>query len=218
MITRFPPFSCCYENSGTYAIPFGDYLSFEELDQRQYESYRAMFIDGPDPPPFDASARLGFWCVSCPVGADCADVGRSLGNVTAQEGYFMGVDGTGKTFFICLNADACNASGCATGYAGDSCTECDTGLVLSDGFKCEYCPSEWMTVLAFLSGLIAFGAYLVYKVQIIESGQTISLTSVFTKITLSTCQVCVPIYYLFVCETNFQYIHPIHLSSFLFLM
>lgn len=110
--------------------------------------------------------------------------------MSAQDDYFMGVDGTGTQFYSCLN-DACSdrSQGCAEGYTGESCTECEPGLVLAEGFKCEMCPSEVMTILAFLSGLTVFVAYLLYKAKKKQNGEPPSLSGVYTKITLSTFQV-----------------------------
>ena len=109
----------------------------------------------------------------------------------------MGLDGTGTVFFECLNEEACSPSAdrnCTPGYTGPSCTECETGLVLSDGFKCELCPTKAMTVLAFLGGLSMFVGYLLYKVKKKQSGEAPSLSGVFIKITLTTCQVRICIY------------------------
>ena len=168
-----------------------DMLLFAELDPGNYQIYKDTFIDLTSPPVFDPYVELGFWCVLCPDGADCTQPGVFQANVTAQESYFMGVDNTGTVFFPCLN-DACTPDGdrhCASGYTGPSCTECEPNLVLADGFTCEQCPSEIISILAFLGGLSVFVLYLLYKVKKKQNGEAPSLSGVYTKITLSTFQV-----------------------------
>ena len=52
--------------------------------------------------------------IECPFGS-------TLENVSASEGYYMGLDETGLVFFTCLN-DACDAGGgCAQHYTGFLC-------------------------------------------------------------------------------------------------
>ena len=51
----------------------------------------------------------------CPEGANCIESGTVFANVTAQAGYFLGLDGSGTLFIECLN-DACDTGGCAQHY------------------------------------------------------------------------------------------------------
>ena len=102
----------------------------------------------------------------------------------------MGLDDTGTFFLPCLNSEACDEAGsCASGYTGPGCAECESDLVLSDGYKCKACPSELTTVFAILIGGIMFLAYIVYKLMKKRKGEAPSQSQVFYKIALSTCQV-----------------------------
>ena len=105
----------CRCDSGYYAIPFGDFVLFSELDEDQYDGYNQEYISATSPPDFDAHAVLDYWCVPCPDGADCVEPGTVLANVSAQAGYFLGLDNTGTVFIECLN-EACDTGGCAQHY------------------------------------------------------------------------------------------------------
>ena len=111
----------------------------------------------------------------CPDGADCVTPGQTIEDVSALEGYFMGFDGSGTVFLPCLNEAACthsDDSGCASGYTGDACTQCVNGSVLTDGYKCELCPDETMTILVFLMGVSIFASYLIFKLRSKRKGTT----------------------------------------------
>ena len=47
-------------------------------------------------PFMDPNEALGFWCVTCPVGADCSQPGTTLDSVNATADYFVGLDGNTK--------------------------------------------------------------------------------------------------------------------------
>ena len=101
--------------SNYYAIQFGNYLLFQDLDETAYGIYTVNNLDITSA-TFNANEYLDFWCVKCPTGADCSVPGTEQTNVVAQEGYFMGLDGTGTVFIGCFN-DACNGNGtCAEFY------------------------------------------------------------------------------------------------------
>ena len=132
----------------------------------------SRYIHADPLPDINPYSILGFWCVPCPEGADCITAGQTIGNVSALEGYFMGFDGSGTVFLQCLNVDACDEdSECATGYTGDACTQCDVGLVLTDGYKCELCPDEKLTILVFLMGVSIFALYLILKLRSKRKGK-----------------------------------------------
>ena len=60
--------SDCECEAGYYAVPFGDYSLFEQLDSESYHIYRNAFIDADEPPEYDPNESLGYWCVRCPEG------------------------------------------------------------------------------------------------------------------------------------------------------
>ena len=175
----------CECDFGYYAIPFGDYDLFQELDQAGYDAYNAEYIQGDA--EFNPYELLGIWCVVCPEGADCFQTGTTIDNVEAAEGYFQGVDGTGTGFLLCLNEDACAADGCADGYTGDSCTECEQGLVMNDQFECKDCPSAGLILGILFAGFIAFVAVFVIKMQQVKKGGY-TKTDIFSKIIVSSFQ------------------------------
>ena len=100
----------------------------------------------------------------CPHGADCLSAGQTIDTVGAIEGFFIGLDGSGTLFLQCLNVEACK-DGCAPGYTGNACTQCESGLVLTDGYKCEVCPDEKMMIIVFLLGVSIFASYLIFKLR-----------------------------------------------------
>ena len=55
---------------------------------------------------------------------------------------------------------------------GDACTQCGNGSVLTDGYKCELCPDETMTILVFLMGVSIFASYLIFKLRSKRKGTT----------------------------------------------
>lgn len=185
--------STCMCDAQYYAIPYGDYLLFSEMDPEGYDIYNSIFILGErsessdDDVIFDANEYLKFWCVECPEGADCMQSGTVLENVSASEGFFLGLDGSGTTFIPCLNS-ACGIDGnCSHGYTGPSCTECDgEGLVLDD-FKCIQCPETWKTVFIMLGGVVAFTLFLMDKLN--DAKQGYLAHNVFLKIVVSSFQI-----------------------------
>ena len=125
--------------------------------------------------------------LNSPTGANCIETGTTIGNVTAQEGYFLGLDDTGTMFIPCLN-EACGSEGCIPGYTGSSCTTCDgEDLVLGTGFTCSTCLPMWQTVSIFVAGGLAFGLFLAYKMSG-KRVKTYKSRSVFFKIVISSLQ------------------------------
>ena len=148
-----------------YAIPFEDILIFEEVDKDGYETYHAKYIEAVPAPSFDPNEQVGFFCAACPEGANCIVQGTTIHNVSALDDYFLGVDGTGTTFFPCFN-DACSMGGnCSDGYTGLACTQCETGLILNDKFECETCPKVLLMVIMVTGGLGLFFGYLVFSIR-----------------------------------------------------
>lgn len=183
-------YTSCECEAGYYAVPFGDYTMFQELGQGDsYEHYLRHYIEADPMPEFDPNELLDFWCVTCPEGADCTLSGTTLDNVQALKDYFKGLDGVGDVFFNCLNEHCSDDGECDDGYTGFSCTSCEEGLVLTDGFICEECPATATVVIMFLLMLLLYGSYVAYKVGQKHKGKLPSETSVFYKIMLSTCQV-----------------------------
>ena len=123
----------CLCDYGYYAIPYNDPILLEWMDPEQYALW--YYDRHNSNPSHDANADLDFFCVSCPIGADCIRMGTTIQNVTPAEGYFMGFDRTGQFFYPCLNNDACLGGFCADGYTGSACTECTDGLTQVD-FDC----------------------------------------------------------------------------------
>ena len=68
----------CECTTGYYAIPFGQYDLFSELDSDSYLIYEQEFISNPNAPSFNPNEHLGFWCAVCPTGADCFASGTFL--------------------------------------------------------------------------------------------------------------------------------------------
>ena len=52
------------------------------------------YVSAGDMPEYDPNEVLGFWCARCPIGALCNSYGTHIENVTAEDGYFMGIDGS----------------------------------------------------------------------------------------------------------------------------
>ena len=178
----------CLCDFGHYAIPYGDYSLFASLDPVAYDNYNALYINNDDP-PFDPSAHLGIWCPLCPEGADCTEIGTTVENVTASEGFFLGTDGTGTTFLTCLNENACASDGeCAEGYTGASCTICDEGLVMNEKFQCKDCPALILTVIMLLVGAAIFLFVLIFKMNDVKNGGYTE-KDVFIKAAISALQV-----------------------------
>ena len=183
--------STCVCEINYYGIAFGDILTFMEVDSEAYDLYKLTFIDADPLPDFDPNERLGFWCASCPEGADCSSTGSMLETVLPEEHYFSGVDGRNTEFFDCFN-NACGSDGeCAPGYSGPTCTDCDssngTQLILDDNFECNQCPSVLLTIAAMLVMMCLFIAYLAYKVHDVRQGY--QAMDVFAKIMVSSFQV-----------------------------
>jgi hypothetical protein len=179
-----PTHTTCLCQVNFYAVPFGNYLLFQQLDPSNYEAYMATYeLAGNVSNP---SQEIGFWCVMCPQGADCTLPGRTQASVRALAGYFPGLDSNGTVFFACLN-NACGENGvCADGYRGFSCTECDEDLV-QDGFECKRCLEFGYTILFFVLFLLAFAAFTVYSYFEKRKGEFKTI-NVFFKISVSTCQ------------------------------
>jgi hypothetical protein len=113
-------FKTCVCQRGYLAIPFyeSDFLQFQSLDPAAYDVYLNAYVINLPLDGFNPSRDLGFWCVICPLGADCTAEGTNISTVMAISGYFEGIDGSGTTFLPCLN-DACSGNGlCAQGYTG----------------------------------------------------------------------------------------------------
>jgi len=125
----------CECSEGYYAIPFGDYELFITLDQDTYNAYHASFILPEIVPELNPSELLDMWCVRCPVGADCRFPGQVIANTSALDGYFIGLDGIGSTFYPCLNEHCLTDGNCTPGYTGLSCASCEEGLVLTDSYQ-----------------------------------------------------------------------------------
>jgi hypothetical protein len=166
---------------GFYAIPYQNQTLLTELDPDGWEDQVAAST---------SNAILDFWCVPCPNGADCSLEGTVLANVTALEGYFMGLGAVGTHFYTCLNA-ACLVGGeCAAGYEGDFCTECSEGLIQTTDFECSECVDPGVTVTIFVLGIVAVVGLLVYKVHAARTEETglPSLMSTWFKIVMSGLQ------------------------------
>ena len=179
----------CHCDPGFYAVPFGEDDVFRQLDEASYLIYEQNFVDSLPVDGFNPSEQLGFWCAKCPNGANCSLAGTQLSSVSAVDGFFMGLDQTGMTFFECFNPNACKSGQCAPGYQGLSCTKCTDDRILTDSFECSTCPPVGITImfLAFFIGL--FLSYLFYKVRSKRQGKASSLKSVFFKIIVSTFQI-----------------------------
>ena len=76
---------------------------------------------------------------------------------------------------------------CSPGYTGVSCSSCEEGLVLVDGFECQVCPEVSLMVMFLGLGLCGLGIYVCF--QLAEKGEEQSEVAVFYKIVLTTCQV-----------------------------
>ena len=125
----------CQCEIGFYAIPLHHEAIFQDVDPKAHDTYLARKDAEGGQLPED---YLAYWCAACPSGANCSRLGTTLANVQPRTGYYVGVDGTNATFLECLNAAACLVDGgCSNGYRGQSCTECEDGLVLSKGFECK---------------------------------------------------------------------------------
>ena len=170
-----------------YAIPFGDYVLFESLDKGSFEIYmRSNYsMQGG---MYNPHEELGYWCVECPWGANCSQTGNHIDTILPEIGFYMGLDGTGTAFFPCFN-DACEGGQCSTGYTGSSCTTCGENLVLDQDFECQPCPSLGLSVTAIVVSLMALMGYLGYKMWAQSVQKSPSLSSVFYKIIVTTCQV-----------------------------
>ena len=186
----------CQCLSGYYAIE--DIELFLEVDPNAYEDYINVYVDlasedWPNP-HFDPNTHLEFWCAQCPEGAECSVPGATLLNITATEGFYLGLDGTGTEFFPCLN-DACKAeSTCFAGYTGNACVECEEGLVRTPSldFECSTCPSSFGTVLSFLIMVLLFGLcfiYIFFRKKARFRVASRELNFVLAKIIISTWQV-----------------------------
>ena len=182
--------SACACLADFFAIPFSDPLLFKELDPEAYKLYMRTYGDQSQVDN-NPNQILGLFCAQCPVGADCQSLGTSIESVTAEAGYFQGIDGTGTMFLPCFNPDACGQFGvCTEGYTGVSCAECvEDEAVLNRMFICQTCPSTWMTVLVIASVLLLLMVYLAVKVQGKRKGKAPSSLSVLYKILMSTMQV-----------------------------
>ena len=185
--------SSCLCKANYYAIPFGDALTFQSVDPTLYSNYNDFYVlDSVD--KFDPNEDIGFWCATCPTGADCNLVGTSLANVTAEHGYFMGADATGTYFVDCLN-DACDGGSCTEGYTGIFCTDCDQGLVLGIDFECTQCVSKGVIVFCIVLGFLFCVGVLIWLVNDLhndakkEIHQLTNLKSTYFKIVASAFQV-----------------------------
>ncbi len=97
-----------------------------------------------------------------------------------------GIGGLGASFFQCLN-DACGPVGCADGYTGTSCAECEAGRVSGENFSCNECPDS---ILWTISGFIACGLAFVGVIYITRNPNADDFRiDTFTKIYLSSLQV-----------------------------
>ena len=87
----------CLCDVGSYAVPLtnDNFLTFLELDPEGYTLYFDSYINAAVVPDFNPNEYLQFWCVRCPVGADCRSIGTTMNNVSSLEDYFIGVDDTG---------------------------------------------------------------------------------------------------------------------------
>ena len=187
----------CQCGSGFYAIPFDDAVLFQDVDRKSYDDYRKIYIDKPPSewpnPDFDPNEYLGFWCAECPTGAECSSAGAWITNITAAEGYYLGLDGTGTDFFVCLNEIACSTeANCSSGYTGNGCAECEEGLVRNSKFECNECPSAAVLLISIIAMLVLLLSYLGYKIKKktkIDARASRKLSSVFAKIIMSTCQI-----------------------------
>ena len=111
-----------------YAIPYTDLVVFQDVDPAGYNTYYSLYIDGAeDSSVFDPNELVGFYCALCPEGADCGTDGTTLANVTASEGYFIGINSAGTSFLTCLNDHCLDQGACSDGYTGISCASCESG-------------------------------------------------------------------------------------------
>jgi hypothetical protein len=85
-----PEFKSCECSPSFYSVPFGNWLDFQSLDSSAYDVYREVYVISNTAPVFDANEYLGFWCATCPQGADCRSSGVTMNNVQALPDYFIG--------------------------------------------------------------------------------------------------------------------------------
>ena len=181
-----PNFTRCHCDPKFYAIPITEPALFETLDPEGHTQY--LLTRGGSGTELDINQYLGFWCVPCPKGADCAVAGTTLLSVKSLPGYYLGVDGVGSHFYQCLSS-ACLGNGtCDEGYVGQSCTECEAGLVLGSDFECFECPPIETMLLVVVAGLLGFVLYMLRKIKSKKKGVAPKAHSVFIKIFISALQ------------------------------
>ena len=173
----------CHCRAGYYQVD--DLELFQWVDIDGYTEY-------VESPSFGAEYPVA-GCAECPAGADCRNTGTSIGTVVALAGWFPGVDASGSSlmtiFFPCLN-DYCVGDGmCDDGYTGNSCTECDEGLIQVDGFHCSNCAGAMVQLLLVVVGCIAFGVFLFLSQKDIGTKITAERHEIFLKIFISGVQV-----------------------------
>jgi len=109
---------------------------------------------------------ISYYCVACPDGADCSEVGTTMDNVLAEELY--AVDSTGTYFVPCHPPEACQTQGCALGYTGIFCKECfvnDTERYVPVDLTCVKCLPTEGTYVIMVTCFLLFVFYVYNKLK-----------------------------------------------------
>ena len=105
-----------------------------------------------------------------------------------------GSDDSGRFFVECSASDICLGDGCADGYTGAFCSECDVednpNLVKIGAFECGECLSQGLMIGVIVAGLLLAGVGLAYKIADAQDEEDeAGLHSIFAKVFVSALQI-----------------------------
>lgn len=145
------------------------------------------------------------YCVACPTGADCTELGTVRAEAVPLEGYWAALNSNNAAFVKCLNSaclgreereaaaaagDDAGESGCLEGYTGHLCTVCEAGYGRAGDHDCERCPDPYVNRIrlaaAALVLVLVTSLFVYFTVK--TALEPAALTGILMKIVLSCLQ------------------------------